>query len=76
MRSKMVRKLVYKPEVLDNVGLSYPTIWSMMRQDLFPRSVRVGGRVAWYEDEVAAWIESRERQTLKGDSVTSAAGLE
>lgn len=47
----MVR-LIYKPELLDRVGLSYTTIWHMMRDGRFPRSRVIGGRSAWVEREV------------------------
>ena len=62
------RKLLTRPEVLGLVRYSYSSLWTMMRRDEFPRSVRLGrNKIGWYEDEVAAWIEARPRQALKGD---------
>lgn len=67
-------KLINRAEVLDRVGLSYPTVWQMMRRNQFPRSLKLGegqfSRVAWVEEEVESWIQSRPRQELKGDTET------
>lgn len=63
--------LISKREVIKRVGLSYPTLWKMMRQGEFPRSVRLtngpSAKVAWREEEVENWINSRPRQVLKGE---------
>ena len=57
-------RLIFKPELLERVGLSYTTIWVMMREGRFPRSRVIGGKhseggqnqkVAWLSDEVEAW---------------------
>ena len=55
-----MKRLIFKREVLRRVGLSYPTIWKMMRQGRFPRSRVCGGKSAWLEHEIESWIESRE----------------
>ena len=69
-------RLIYKPELLERVGLSYTTIWMMMRQGRFPRSRSVGGgesaggqnqKVAWLSDEVDAWLAELPVRRLKGD---------
>jgi len=59
-------RLLSKGDVLDKVGVTYPTIWKLMRQGAFPRSVVVGGKVAWLEHEVDAWIAALPRRRLKG----------
>jgi len=62
-------RLILKRELLQRVGLSYTTIWNLMRQGRFPRSVTVtDGRVAWHEHEVNDWLQTLPRQRLKGDS--------
>jgi len=64
-----ISRLIFKPELLKRVGLSYTTVWTLMRQDRFPRSVIVtNGRVAWHEQEVDEWIQTLPRQHLKGDA--------
>ena len=37
--------------------------WKWMREDKFPRSLNVNGRVRWLEHEIDSWIANR----LKGD---------
>jgi len=60
-------KLIGRREVLAAVGKSYPTIWNWMREGKFPRSVAIGGGIAWYEHEVQEFLANLKRQTLKGD---------
>ena len=66
-----MERLLYKGEVLELTGISYPNIWTQMRAGTFPRSVKVGagkfGRVAWREWEIEEWIKTRPRTILKGD---------
>jgi predicted DNA-binding transcriptional regulator AlpA len=58
--------LLTKAQLETYVGLKYPVIWGMMREEAFPRSIKLSeGRVAWLRDEVDPWIKSRPRQTLK-----------
>jgi len=49
-------RLISKLEVCDRVGKSFPTIWSWMRQGKFPQARDLGGRPAWVEAEIDAWI--------------------
>ena len=63
-------RLISKPEVLDRVGVTYPTIWAWMREGRFPRSRELGGKVAWIEAEVEAWIAALPVRRLKGDEAT------
>lgn len=60
-------RLISKPEVLDRVGVTYPTLWSWMREGRFPRSRELGGKAAWIESEVEAWIAALPVRRLKGD---------
>jgi prophage regulatory protein len=61
------RKLLSRKDVLERVPLSYPTIWKMMRDGKFPRSREIGGKAAWIESELNAWITERPVTKLKGD---------
>lgn len=61
-------RLISKPEVLERVGVTYPTIWAWMRQGKFPRSRELGGKIAWIESEVNEWIANRPVRRLKGDA--------
>jgi prophage regulatory protein len=47
-------------------GLSYPTIWAMMREQQFPRARCISkNRVGWLKSEVTEWTRSRPVQTYK-----------
>ena len=59
-------RLLTKKQVLEITTFSYPTLWGMMRRGEFPKALRIGQqKVAWREDEVREWIDSRPRQELK-----------
>ena len=64
---RTVSRLVSKPEVLDRVGVTYPTIWKWMREGSFPRSRAVGGKAFWVEAEIEKWITDLPVRRLKGD---------
>jgi predicted DNA-binding transcriptional regulator AlpA len=61
-------RLLSKNEVLEIVGVTYPSIWSWMRAGAFPRSRIVGGRSMWRSDEIAEWLAGLPVRPLKGDS--------
>jgi predicted DNA-binding transcriptional regulator AlpA len=67
MTSTKKARIVSKPEVLDRVGVTYPTIWQWMRQGKFPRSRELGGKSCWIESEIEDWIRNRPVRRLKGD---------
>ena len=58
-----------KREILAITGLTYPTIWKMMRAGTFPRSRVVGGKSMWRSDEVDEWFDGLPIRRLKGDDV-------
>lgn len=64
------RRLISKKELLRRVPRSYPWVWQAMRRNEFPRGVVLneGGEIAWFEDEVDAWLSNLPRQRLKGDA--------
>jgi predicted DNA-binding transcriptional regulator AlpA len=64
---KKGERLLLRNEMLDRVRLSYQKVWRMMRDGVFPRSVNLGVKVAWYESEVDVWLASLKRTKLKGD---------
>jgi prophage regulatory protein len=64
------KRLIRLPEVLSRTGYGRTTIYRKMEDGSFPRSVKLDGppkdpeafdsrAVAWIEDEVELWIESR-----------------
>ena len=62
-------RLVFKAEVCDRVGLTFVSIWGLMRTGEFPLSRKVGSgkmsKIAWTEDEIADWIANRPRSNYK-----------
>ena len=75
--TKTKPRLIRLPEVLSRTGYGRTTIYRKMEEGTFPRSVKLGGppidpnvfdtrAVAWIEDEVDQWIESRieERDSI------------
>jgi predicted DNA-binding transcriptional regulator AlpA len=59
-------RLLSRGEVVDKIGLTYPTIWKLMREGSFPRAVVIGGKNAWLEHEVDEFIANLPRRRLKG----------
>ena len=70
-------RFIRLPEVLTRTGYGRTTIYRKMEDGSFPRSVKLSGpledsnafdcrAVAWIEDEVEQWIESRieERDSI------------
>ena len=48
------------PDVMSRTGLRRSSIYAMMSQGQFPKSVKLGARcVAWTESDVSAWIQRR-----------------
>ena len=53
-------KILRKPQVLDVIGVSDPTIWRWERQGKFPKRVQIGpGSVGWFESEIITWMEQQ-----------------
>ncbi|KFX64347.1 MULTISPECIES: helix-turn-helix transcriptional regulator [Paraburkholderia] len=54
-------RLIRLPEVRMRVSLGASTVYRYLAAGKFPRPVEIGGgRVAWYESEIDAWIASRK----------------
>ena len=64
------KRFILLPEVLSRTGYGRTSIYRKMEDGSFPRSVKLGGpledsnafdcrAVAWIENEVEQWIESR-----------------
>ena len=75
------KRFIRLPEVLTRTGYGRATIYRKMEDGSFPSSVKLDGppkdpeafdsrAVAWIEDEVEQWIESRiEERDLVGTDV-------
>ena len=75
------KRFIRLPEVLTRTGYGRTTIYRKMEDGSFPRSIKLGGppvapeafdsrAVAWIENEVEQWIESRidERDSVSTDA--------
>jgi len=60
-------RLMSKHEVCAIVGVSYPSLWTWMRNGSFPRSVIVGGQSKWRSSDIDAWMAALPTRRLKGD---------
>jgi prophage regulatory protein len=59
-------RLLRLPEVVDRVGLSRATIYSMIKRAEFPRPIPLTGRLRrWPEDVVDAWLAERRAETTQ-----------
>jgi predicted DNA-binding transcriptional regulator AlpA len=61
-------RLLDRKELTAKVNLTYPTIWKLMREGTFPRSVVIGGKTLWLEHEVDEYIARLPRRQLKGET--------
>lgn len=57
----MPQKHLRRPAVEDLTGLSRSTIYALIARGEFPRAVKLTGKaVAWPEDKIRDWLQSRE----------------
>jgi len=74
------KRFIRLPEVLSRTGYGRTTIYRKMEDGSFPSSVKLDGRppknpeafdsraIAWIEDEVDQWIESRIEERDLGNT--------
>lgn len=54
------KRIIRKPELLNMIGLSDPTIWRMEKEGKFPKRLRLGGNsCGWMESEITGWLTER-----------------
>jgi predicted DNA-binding transcriptional regulator AlpA len=59
-------RLLSRGEVLQIMGVSYPTLWGLMRSNRFPKPLKIArNRVGWLRSEVLAHLKSLPRQQYK-----------
>ena len=67
-------KLIFKPELLELLHVSYSSIYGWMKAGQFPLPVVIGpgtgrsSRIAWYASEIQAWLASRPQRQIKPPS--------
>lgn len=60
-------RLFSRPEVIERVGVTFPTLWTMMHRGEFPRAIIVAGGSLWRADAIDAWIDALPRRRYKSD---------
>ena len=56
------RKIIREPALRERVPVHPTTLWRWERAGRFPRRLKLGpAAVGWFEDEVEAWLDARER---------------
>ncbi len=69
-----MRKILRRPKVRGATGLSTSSIDRHEKAGDFPQRVRLGvNSVGWYEDEIATWIESRQRGIVEAPAAANEA---
>ena len=69
-------RLLTKPQVLAIAGVSFPTLWKMMRKGEFPPARVLGGKSMWLSTEIDEWIGAlplRKYAEAEADQETTAA---
>ncbi|MDE2667219.1 MAG: AlpA family transcriptional regulator [Acidobacteriota bacterium] len=68
----MIDRLLTRTEVERRCGLARSTVYRLMRQNLFPLPLKLGGKaVRWPQSEIESWIASRPRATGEGSRVSA-----
>ncbi len=56
----MIMRFLRLNDVIAATGLGRSTIYKFMDEDIFPKTIPLGGRaVGWLESEIEEWMESR-----------------
>lgn len=56
----MTMRFLRLNDVIAAIGLSRSTIYKFMDEEVFPKTIPLGGRaVAWLESEIEEWMEQR-----------------
>jgi predicted DNA-binding transcriptional regulator AlpA len=58
-------RLLDKTEICAIAGVTFPTVWKMMRAGKFPRGRILGGKTKWLSTEIDAWLASLPVRALK-----------
>jgi prophage regulatory protein len=66
----MAVKVEKLPKVIERTGLKKSSIYSKIKEGLFPAPILLGKRsVGWIEEEVSNWIENRIQQSREQNTV-------
>jgi predicted DNA-binding transcriptional regulator AlpA len=64
-------RLLTRQQVCELCGVSYPTLWAMMRRNEFPRARAIGSKAnsrnVWLASEIEIWMRGLPLRRFKGD---------
>ena len=53
-------RIIRKPELLQILGVSHPSVWRWEKAGLFPKRISLGTNSSgWLESEVTAWLNKK-----------------
>jgi len=58
-------KLLSKSEVLERVGVTFPTLWNWCRAGKFPSALNLNGLPRWNAQEVEAFLVSLPKKKYR-----------
>ena len=65
--TKMQSRVIRKPELLNMLGLSDPTVYRMEKAGRFPKRLQLGGNsVGWLASEVEGWFTEKAAARTEG----------
>ena len=62
----MRRVLRYKDGAAHGYWQSRTTLHRLRQDPTFPKAIVIGGSIAFFEDEIRAWLDSRPRRDVEG----------
>jgi predicted DNA-binding transcriptional regulator AlpA len=70
-------RLMSRAAVLALIDVSYPRLWTWVRDKHFPAPISLGpngqrGHIMWIAEEVEAWVAARARRYPKGSKSNAA----
>ncbi len=69
---RITEKILRLPKVKEIAGFSTSTIYAKVASGDFPKPINLGNRsVGWLQSEIAAWIESRVRESRPERSLSA-----
>lgn len=61
-------RLLSRGEVVELVGVSAVTLWTLQRQNKFPRSLNLNGKTVWRSHDIERFLANLPVRRLKGDT--------
>ncbi|MDF3838553.1 AlpA family transcriptional regulator [Cupriavidus basilensis] len=52
-------ELIRMRKVLETTGISRPQVYALMKQNRFPKGVKIGRSTAWVRKEINDWVQQR-----------------